>query len=95
MLFCVTLAAWWRCRCHAVRPARAATALLGLLLAVHSLAAMQAARHDLVEPFSQGRAVAAFLTPTRFAELPILVEPDYAALPIAGYLNRFYTALEG
>jgi len=65
--------------------------LLEGLLSVQVIAALVASVIALSVPFSQAKAVSAFLRANHMDHMFIIGDPDFAASSIAGYLNRdFY-----
>jgi len=88
LLYCTALCGWWLSH-DAIRPRPPAVRwLFTSLFVLQAVAGVQTARLDIEFPFSQAKAVATFLTAKGLANGPVLVEPDYAAIPIAGYLGQ-------
>jgi len=68
--------------------ARGGRAWLAGLLTIHAVTAAHAYLLDLALPFSNARAVAAYLDTPEFRELPVVGSVDYSVEPVAGYLDR-------
>jgi hypothetical protein len=62
--------------------------ILSCLLCVHFAVAATASWVDWARPFSQGKAVAAFLRSSGMAGMFMVGDPDAAVATVAGYLDR-------
>jgi len=58
------------------------------IIAVQASGGLFAVGMDIVHPFSQAKATAAYIKEKGYASLPIVGEMDYIMTPVAGYLGR-------
>jgi len=87
-LACAWIATALESRARGWGSGRSGRASLGLLLGLHVLVGAHAYLRDLALPFSNARAVAAHLVASGLSDLPIVGSIDYAAQPVAAFLDR-------
>lgn len=87
ILFVAFLGVVWAWRAAGNTPARGASWLWFAILIVNAIAGVMTLSSEF-RPFSQGRAVAAFIERRGLADKPIIGLGDYAASTVAGYLRR-------